>query len=173
MLRPRNFAPLQRCPRLPRLPQKAHFSVTRCLRQPSATSYPTIFVPKSASSERPSFRDSPIAQLLNQPRRQKVVQNPAEHRVANPILEQHAFPQTGPLSGRSVTCRSGRYQDGFRKLNSISKENRIVEHYKQTVERIQPAEARRLLKSKRHRVRFSQGIGRLVGLALRMRNKIA
>jgi hypothetical protein len=172
MLQPRNFARLQHvaCADVFVLNRRTFSIACRALRQPGSNSAKTIFSPTVSNTERTAFKHSPLKKSGFQ-----VVGMPAQ----NPKLsidnfldyEARRLPQTGKLSGRSVSCPPGKINMALSTLNRIIKENGIVEEFRNSRERLPPNEARRKLRAKRHRIRFKQGISRLATIVLRMRKK--
>jgi hypothetical protein len=57
------------------------------------------------------------------------------------------------------------------KLRVITRDNKVQEEAQKARVRYKPSDARKMLRSKRHRIRFKQGVGRLAEIVLRMRRK--
>jgi hypothetical protein len=56
-------------------------------------------------------------------------------------------------------------------LNRIAQDNNIREENRKSRVRYKPSDARQMLRSKRHRIRFKQGVARLAEIVLQMRKK--
>jgi hypothetical protein len=177
MLRPRNFVRLQQYMSYINIPttlQNASFSLSRCVRQQNnSNSQSTIFVPTTPSTKRTSFsKESP----LKQPALEGIEETPPPEIPAVSIdnyldFETRMLPQTGKLSGRTVSCPTGKMNMALGQLSRILRENKVQQEWSSHHERLKPSEARRKLRAKRHRVRFKQGVARLANIVLRMRKK--
>ena len=171
MLQPRSLGRVQLClscinaaAAISRRP----LSVSRRILQDAPPPRSSIFIP-AAPSTRSSFKDSPISHGIAED--DSVYNSPLKITIDNVHeFEKSALPQTGPSSGRTVSCKPGLVGPAFTKLNRVLKENKVREEA-YTTTRLKPSDARRQLRSKRHRIRFNEGIKRLVGIVLRMRKK--
>ena len=146
----------------------------RCLHEnDNSTSQTAIFVPTAPSIGRTAFsKESPI----KQPALECIDETPLPETPAVSIdnfldFETRMPPQTGKLSGRTVSCPIGKMNMAFGTLNRIIRENKIREEWQASHERLKPSESRRKLRAKRHRIRFKQGVARLANIVLRMRKK--
>jgi len=164
MLQPRNLVLAQRCLSCidPVVAVSRRFlSVSRRMLQDPPALRSSIFIP-AAERARTSFKDSPIKPVLAEDIR---IDNVRE-------FEKSMLPQTGPNSGRTVSCRRpGEIGPALNKLNRILLDNRVRYESIKSQTRLKPSDARRQRRSKQHRVRFNQGISRLVGIVLQMRKK--
>lgn len=155
------------CVKSPVAVNKNAFSVSRLILQDPPVPRSTMFIP-STTSTRVSFKDSPIGQAASQdgkPPTKFTIDNVEE-------FERGSLPRTGPTTGRTVLCKPGQFHLAHAKLNLILKEHGLTSSLSPTRQkRLKPSDARRVLRSKRHRTRFNQGIARLVGIVLRMRKK--
>ena len=178
MVQPRNFVRLRQCISSINLPStfyKHPLSISRCLHQPGDSNpQNSIFIPTAPSTARTAFsRESPI----KQPELDTFDETGSGGAQSVSIDNYHQFEearrlaQTGKLSGRTVSCPMGKMGMAFSTLNKIIKENGIKEEFSNSRERLTPSEARRQLRSKRHRRRFKQGVARLANIVLRMRKK--
>lgn len=136
---------------------------------PKRNSGNQIFVPSPAPPKQ-GFNESPLKQTAAQGLdRQKL---PVPYANVQKVFDDNLrFFRTGKFSGRTLECPKGKAALALRTLRKIERENYIWEEFMASKERLKPHEARRKLKSKRHRIRFKQGISRLVGIVMRMRNK--
>jgi len=177
MLRPRNFVRLQQCISYINVPATLHnapFSLSRCLRQQTnSNSQSTIFVPTTPSTERTSFsKESPLKQPALEGIEETSLPEPPAVSIDNYLdFEARMLPQTGKLSGRTVSCPTGKMNIALGQLSRILRENKVQQEWSSHHERLKPSEARRKLRAKRHRVRFKQGVARLANIVLRMRKK--
>ena len=171
MLQPRSLVLAQRCLSCvdPVVAVSRRFlSVSRRMLQDPLRS--SIFIP-AAQSTRTSFKDSPIKPVLAEDI--SVYNSPSRITIDNVRqFEKSTLPQTGPNSGRTVSCRRpGEIGPALNKLNRILLDNRVRYESVKSQTRLKPSDARRQRRSKQHRVRFNQGISRLVGIVLQMRKK--
>lgn len=151
--------------------QRTPFSVSRSLLQGnSSNTQRAIFVPSAPSTERTAFsKQSPIKQQGLEGISEA---SPPAVSIDNySSFETQWLPETGKLSGRTVSCPIGRISPALYTLNRIIHENKIREEFHDSYERLKPSEARRRLRAKRHRRRFKQGVARLANIVLRMRKK--
>jgi len=171
MLQPRNLVLARRCLSCidPVVAVSRRFlSVSRRMLQDPPALRSSIFIP-AAQSARTSFKDSPIKPVLAEDNSlynsRITIDNVRE-------FEKSMLPQTGPNSGRTVSCRRpGEIGPALNKLNRILLDNRVRYESIKSQTRLKPSDARRQRRSKQHRVRFNQGISRLVGIVLQMRKK--
>ena len=176
MLQPRNLVRLRQCisyfETLPSLINTPHFSTFRCLRQENKPQSP-IFVPKAPSKGRTAFSiESPTKHAGVKDIEGMPLPEAPQVSIDNYFkFETRRLPQTGKLSGRTVSCPMGRMNMAFATLNRIIRDNKIKEEWASRRERLKPSEALRKLRSKRHRIRFKQGVARLANIVLRMRKK--
>lgn len=172
MLQPRNFSRLHQsiiCAGVSGVLKRRTFSISpRPLRQPDSNSPSSMFYPRASNPGRTAFKNSPLKKSDSQ---ELLPQNP-KLSIDNFLdYEAKRFPQTGKLSGRTVSCPPGKINMALSTLNRIIRENGIIEEFRNSRERLPPNEARRKLRAKRHRIRFKQGISRLANIVLRMRRK--
>jgi hypothetical protein len=178
MLQPRNLLRLRQCVSPVNIPSPLshrHLSISRRAFQDNAKPSSAIFIPTVSVNAKPSFKQSPTSQPLAEDN--KVYGSSSSHyspsiSIDNFLdIETRQLPQTGPLSGRSVSCRPGRVGTALVQLNKIVRENNIAGEHRKSQQRFKPSTARRMLRSKRHRIRFKQGIARLAEIVLKMRKK--
>lgn len=176
MLQPRNLLRLRQYVSPVNTPSSfscRHASFLRRAFQDNAKSSSAIFIPTVSANAKPSFKQSPTSQSLAEDN--KVYGSSSDYyspsiSIDN-FLETRQLPQTGPLSGRSVSCRPGRLGFALSQLNKIARDNNIVGERRKSDQRFKPSTARQMLRSKRHRIRFKQGIARLAEIVLKMRKK--
>ena len=172
MLQPRSFGRVQRCLsciNAVAAMKKRPLSVSHRILQDAPLPRSSIFIP-AAPNARTSFKDSPISHGIAED--ESVYNAPIKITIDNiHEFETSALPQTGPSSGRTVACtKPGLIGPALTKLSRILRDNKVAAETRANV-RVKPSAARQQLRSKRHRVRFNQGIQRLVGIVLRMRKK--
>lgn len=172
MLQPRSYGRVQRCLSCINASiavSRRPLSMSRRILQDAPPPRSSIFIP-AAPSTKTSFKDSPISHGIAED--DSVYNSPLKITIDNVHeFEKSALPQTGPSSGRTVSCpRPGLVGPAMSKLNRILRENNVQQESR-SKERLKPSDARWQLRSKRHRIRFNQGIQRLVGIVLRMRKK--
>jgi hypothetical protein len=147
-----------------------NLSISQRVLQDSNKPSNAIFIPAAPTNSKPSFKQSPVSQTPTE--EDNVYNSGPEFSMERALLHQaQKLPQTGPISGRSVSFRPGHMGSGIFKLNQIVRENDIVMENRKFRERYPPSTARRMLRSKRHRIRFKQGVARLVEIVLKMRKK--
>jgi hypothetical protein len=129
------------------------------------------YIPRTTEESRHQFKESPVNPSSNgiledhTPIRKNIsVDNAAE-------MKTRRLAQTGKFSGRTVSCPKLQWPQALGKLNAILRDNQVSAEWNKSRVRLPPSEARRKLASKRHRIRFNQGVGRLVDIVLRMRKK--
>jgi len=175
MLQPRNLVRLRQCLPCVKFPvpvNKNPFSVSHRILQDPPVHRGPLFTPKPGSKhKRSSWNDSPLGTAVTEDdalyaRRINVTIDNVR------ALEKSSLPQTGPTSGRTVSCKPGQFHVANSKLSLILKDHGLFRdlHFAKQ-RRLKPSDARRELRSRRHRIRFNQGIARLVGIVLRMRKK--
>jgi hypothetical protein len=174
MLPPRSFSFLRQClsclRSISHIDQRPFSSYNLLLQESKPKPQGPFFVPKTPTDTAPSFKQSPIRSPTTE---NFLPESPKRITIENiPIIEQaRVLPQTGKFSGRTVSCKAGQADRAFVILSQITKDNNIREEWEGSRVRYKPSTARRLLRSKRHRIRFKQGIARLVNIVLRMRKK--
>jgi len=173
MLQPRSFLslrrPCQSCPQFsPYISKRPFFLYHPLFQEGKPPKPPTTYFIPAAVNTTPSFRDSPI----KSPTSNSFSNLPTAITIDNiGQLTRAQLPQTGKYTGRTVSCTIGRADLALATLNRISKDNRIQDEWQESKVRYKPSKARQLLRSKRHRIRFNQGIARLVNIVLQMRKK--
>ena len=145
----------------------------RTFEQTNSKAPSPIFVPTSTGSPRTAFsKESPIRQPELESLDAMPFQDVPPVSIDNIAeIESRRLRQTGTLSGRTVSCPKGKMGMALRTLNKIIQENGIKEEFMSRGYRLPPGEVRRNLRAKWHRIRFKQGVARLVGIVLRMRKK--
>jgi hypothetical protein len=173
MLRPQNLIRLRQCTSAINASStlfQRSFSIYAQVQQQknNLKSQSTFFIPMPSSGGKPKFNESPIESAEKHDTNAPTEVSPAFRPIDYP---RQSVPLTGPVSGRSVACKIGRPERAFKELKYILKVNEIQNELAKRKERLPPGEARRELRSRRHRIRFKQGIARLVGIVMRMRKK--
>lgn len=150
---------------------KRTFSLSRWMFQDSTNpSSPIFFTPASTGTTKPTFKQSPISPSSSQDT--TILESSYDLTYQNfDTVEGRRLVKTGPLSGRTVTCRPGGVDKAISKLSRITRDNDILGESRKHMRRYKPSTARRMLRSKRHRIRFKQGVGRLAQIVLKMRKK--
>jgi hypothetical protein len=153
---------------------KRAFSLSRWMFQDSTNpSSPIFFTPASTGTTKPTFKQSPIS--LSSSQDTTVLESSYPFTYDNfdnfNTVKGQSLVKTGPLSGRTVTCRPGGVDKAISKLSRITRDNDILGESRKHMRRYKPSTARRMLRSKRHRIRFKQGVGRLAQIVLKMRKK--
>jgi hypothetical protein len=150
---------------------KRTFSLSQQVFQDSTNlPHPILFTPASSGTTKPTFKQSPISPPSAQDT--KVLESSYAITYHNfDAFEGPSLVKTGPLSGRTVACHPGRVDLALSKLVRIARDNNIWEESRKHARRYKPSTARRILRSKRHRIRFKQGVGRLAQIVLKMRKK--
>jgi hypothetical protein len=171
MLQPRNLLCFRHCLSSLKVSSslnKRTFSLSRRVLQDST--HPILFTPASSGTTKPTFKQSPISPSSTQDT--TVLESSYAITYHNfDTFEGASLVKTGPLSGRSIACRPGRVDMALSKLIRIARDNNIWEESRKHARRYKPSTARRMLRSKRHRIRFKQGVGRLAQIVLKMRKK--
>ena len=142
----------------------------RILEQSDPNFQNSIFTPLP-TLKKPTFKDSPVKPTDSD--LWKTNEPPTIKATFDNLtkIENAQLSRTGKYSGRTVRCPKGKLNLALSSLNRIVRENGVREEFMESKERLPPHEARRKLRSKRHRIRFKQGIARLVGIVMRMRKK--
>ena len=147
---------------------KKPLSISRQLLHDQPKPQSKLFVPAPPPGTRPSFKDSPVSPTAD---RQIYTSKVEATAYGGRRLEARVLPQTGRFSGRTVECKNGRLRVALTKLYRIARDNNIREEAFKARVRYKPSVARQRLRSKRHRIRFKQGVARLAEIVLRMRKK--
>lgn len=146
---------------------KKHLSISRQLLQDQPKPQSKLFVPAPPPGTRPSFKDSPVSPRADR----EIYTSKVKATPYGARLEARVLPQTGRFSGRTVECKNGGLRMALVKLNRIARDNNIRGEALKARVRYKPSVARQRLRSKRHRIRFKQGVARLAEIVLRMRKK--
>ena len=177
MLQPRNFLRCRQyvAPVNVLFPLRRDISASRQVFQDNKNASKALFIPNtSAANLKPSFKQSPSLSSQD-----KTLDNTVFGSKSSTISIDNFYhvgrlsllPQTGTLSGRTVSCSRGKVAAALSELGKIVRENNIQEEHRKSKQRYKPSTARRMLRSKRHRKRFKQGIARLVEIVLKMKKK--
>ena len=174
MLQPRCLLAVRKCAsccQFTPLATRQQFSIYRYLleeQKPKPRS--PYFLPTASVNTRPAFKDSPVKSISTE---DSLLESPLHITVDNieRYEEKQKLPQTGKYSGRTVSCQIGRMGQALNILNKITRDNRVAEEWQRSRVHYPPSTARRMLRSRRHRIRFKQGVARLANIVLRMRKK--